>query len=572
MRIALVRSALLSGLLALLSACSSNEPAAGAGTCTLGCAAGLSCLTNSDFPTGTCTANCAAGASVCPSGTVCSPVLSSGSPYCLQSCASAPCPASTLCTSTASGQVCLASAAPDDAPITCSALQLVVGSPAGPATQPACQTPVVPSALASADVQLLGSHKPGSQVSFQLPAGAAGFSIISQAVAGQNAFIDCGPGIGVVANVPVPTPVLTPAGATFYDTTANLPVDLTTADLLFLSVGGQQPYTASLTFPNTSAGLSLALDGGLPGGMWTFAVNDYANEFQEPGGCDGGTVRNTYDVQVVVTPGPFPTTGQLNLDIYLVSKTLTAATAVTNAGVQLFANRFASFYANAGVCVGTVTFHDVPTWAKNAYASVTVDDDVVQDPCSDFRQMFTLASPGRTMALFFVDDMKATGEPPGDTIVGKDGAIPGMASYNGTIAGGSAVLDADLTATTGCHTDLSISCGPDRVALIAAHETGHFLGLFHPTEQTGDEFDPLVDTPACVCKLCETSASAAAACSNNPDGGMPTFVDDSVCSGASQQCGGANLLMFWLLNPSMVGAITPEEAAVMRVNPLLSAP
>jgi hypothetical protein len=573
---AFVRSALLSCGLSLLVACSgesgSPQGDGGAGTCASGCGPGLSCVTNSDFPSGTCTQGCAPG--ICPTGTVCSPVLSSGASYCLQSCAGVSCPSGTLCSTTASGQVCLPTQEPVKSPISCAAPTLAVGATPGPATQPACRMPVVPSALPPGDVQLLGSHKPGAQVSFQVPAGATGFSIISQAVAGQNGFIDCGPGIGVLANVPVPTPILTPAGATFYDATANIPADLTTADLLFLSTGGQQPYTASLTFPNTSAGLTLALDGGLPAGTWTFDVNDYANEFQGPGGCDAGAVRNTYDVEVVVAPGPFPTTSTLNVDVYLVSKTLTAATAVSNAGVQFFANRFASVYANAGVCVGTMTFHDVPAWAKDAYASVTVDDEVTQDPCSDFRQMLTLALPGRTMALFFVDDMQSSGEPAGDSIVGKDGAIPGMASYNGTIAGGSAVLDADITVVNGCSTgSINISsCGPDRVALIAAHETGHFLGMFHPTEQTGDEFDPLVDTAACVCQLCETSPSAAAACTTNPDGGMPTVVDNTVCGASSQQCGGANLLMFWLLSTSMTGAVTPEEAAVMRANPLLSAP
>jgi hypothetical protein len=433
----------------------------------------------------------------------------------------------------------------------------------------------VASALQASDVQLLGTHSPGESVSFSVPAGAAGFSIVSQAVSGQNGFIDC-PGQGVFANVPIPSLLLLPGGSTFFnfiDFNENYPPeDSTTASLAFFPVGGQQPYTAALTFPNTSAGLAMTLDGGLPGGTWSVVVNDFANEFNGPGvgACDAGTVRNAYDVEVVVTPGPLPSTGQLGVDIYLVSKTLDAGTAVNNAGVQQFALRFASVYANAGVCINTVTFHDVPTWAQDAYASVDVDDSTTQDPCSDFRQMFTLAEPGRTMALFFVDDITATGVPEGDEIVGKDGAIPGMATFNGTTAGGSVVLNADLAVVAGCSAALDpFNCGPDRVALIAAHETGHFLGLFHPTEQTGDEFDPLVDTASCVCALCETNAASAANCS---DGGTPTVVDNTVCSGTTQQCGGANLLMFWLLTTSMEGAITPEQGAVMRASPLISAP
>jgi hypothetical protein len=477
-----------------------------------------------------------------------------------------------LCTTTADGKVCLPPSEAVASPISCAAPQLVVGPASGPSTNPGCRLPVVGSALPAGDVQLLGSHSPGDKVSFTVPAGASGFSVVTQAVSGQNAFIDC-PGEGVLANVPVPTPITTPQGATFFDFNANLPTDLTTASLVFFIVGGQQPYTAALNFPNTTGGLEMVADGGLPGGQWSFDVNDFASLSEGPGGCDAGTLRNTYDVQVVVSPGPPPATGQMAVDVYLATKLFTAASAVSNAGVQAFAQRYASFYENAGVCVSSITFHDLPAWAVTKYSSINVDDDVDQDPCSDFRQMFTLAQSGRSMALFFVDDMVSTGEPAGDSIVGKDGAIPGNATYNGTIAGGSAVLAADINSTGGCTPGFNpISCGPDLVSIIGAHETGHFLGLFHSTESTGDSFDPVTDSATCVCALCETEPGQIAACSQNPDGGTPTLVDDTVCSGASQQCGGANLMMFWILTNSSTGAISPQEAAIMRGNPLISAP
>jgi hypothetical protein len=562
-----------SALLLLLAACSSSSGSDAGNnnnTCLTGCSGGLSCIQNSDFPSGTCTAVCAGG-NGCPSGTVCSPLLSSGQSYCLQDCVSGGCPGSMVCTTTFDGKLCLPASEAVASPISCAAPQLLVGPQPGPSTDPGCRMPVVASALQSGDVQQLGTFSPGKPASFTVPAGAAGFSIVSQAVSGQNGFLDCQG--QVVANVPVPTPVHTPGGSTFFDVTANPPLDLTTASLVFFSVSGQQPYTAALTFPNTTAGLALVLDGGLPGGQWTFDVNDYANEFQGPGGCDAGTLRNTYDVSVVVTPGPLPPTGQLAVDVYLVTNGLDAGGAVNTPVVQQFAARYASFYANAGVCVSTVTFHDVPAWALAKYRSVDVDGNVVQDPCSDLRQMFTLAESGRSMALFFVDDMVATGEPPGDVIVGLDGAIPGNATYNGTIAGGAAVLATDLSAIAGCTGQYQpAACGPDEVATIAAHETGHFLGLFHPTEQTGDSFDPLTDTASCVCALCETNSAAAAACTVNPDGGQPTVVDNSVCSSGTQLCGGADLLMFWIVTTDMKADISPEEAAVMRANPLISAP
>jgi hypothetical protein len=572
LRSLLSSSALVLGLVACSGSSSGTDSGPPNASCLSGCGAGLSCIQNSDFPTGACTAVCA-GASGCPSGTTCSPTLSSGQRYCLQSCASESCSGTEVCSTTADGQVCLPASEAVATPISCGSPQLLVGATAGPATDPGvCRTPVVASALAAGDVQSLGTHSPGTQVSFTVPAGAAGFSIISQAVTGQNAFLDCGQG-GIVSNVPVPTPILTPGGGTFFDYVAFLnsgPADLTTAPFVFFSVGGQQPYTAAVTFPNTTAGLDIVLDGGLPGGPWTFDVNDYANEFSGPGGCDAGTARNTYDVQVVVTPGPLPTTGQLAVDVYLVTTELDAGFAVTSPAVQAFASRYASFFANAGVCVSSLTFHDVPKWARDKYSSVDVDDAVDMDPCSDFRQMFTLAPGGRSMALFFVDDLVATGEPPNDVIVGKDGAIPGLATYNGTIAGGSVVLASDLFANRNCSSVYQpTACGSDTVATISGHETGHFLGMFHPTEATGDSFDPLSDTASCVCALCETKPASLANCS---DGGQATVVDDSVCGSTTQLCGGVNLLMFWILTTEMKGDISPQQAAVMRANPLISAP
>jgi hypothetical protein len=507
---------------------------------------------------------------------VCSPLLSSANSYCLQSCEHAACPASTLCTLTSVGNVCLASEAADATPISCAAPALEVGAVAGPAANPGCRTPVVASAFPAADVQALGVHKVGEQLSFSVPAGAAGFSIVSQAVS-TVPVVSFGGAAG--PNLAVPSPLLTPGGSTFFTDLAAPPDDLTTA-LLVSGLPAQGDFaayslfSAALNFPNSSAGLSLLQNGGLAAGTWSFVVNDYAQECLSTPGCDGGSASSTYDMSVVVSPGPLPSRGNLAVDVYLVTTSVSAAAAVASPAVQGFASRFASFYAEAGVCIGSITFHDVPAWAQAKYASLSVaSDDVELNQCSDYHQLFTLAEPSRSMALFFVDDLVNGSPAAGDEIVGQDGAIPGLPGFNGTIAGGAVVLAADLTTTTGCGTQFNAaSCGPDLVAGISAHETGHFLGLFHPTESTGDAFDPLIDTPACVCALCETDPSARAACSANPDGGQPTLVANDVCSGTTQQCSGANLMMFWLLTSSWAGAITPEEAAVMRANPLIAAP
>ncbi len=505
----------------------------------------------------------------------CSPVLASGSSYCLEACTGSSCPAGQLCTATSEGNVCLVKAVADSSAISCPAPQLLVGPLAGPSAYPGCQTPVVKSALPAADVQALGIHQVGEELSFTVPAGAVGFSIVSQAVS-TVPLISLG---GAPApNLAVPSPVLAPGNATFFSDFVAPPQDLTTALLVSgLPFQGNfaayTPYSAALNFPNSSAGLAISLNGGLPGGTWRFGVNDYASECASTPACDGGSQSSTYNVSVVVSPGPLSAHGALSVDVYLATTALNAQMAATSPAVQAFAARYAAFYAQAGICVGTITFHDLPAWAQAKYASLSVGEDNVElDACSDYHQLFTLADSTRGMALFFVDELVAGDEPPGDEIVGQDGAIPGPPGFNGSVAGGAVVVAADLTSTSGCGTQFNASCGPDLVAGISAHETGHFLGLFHPTESTGDAFDPLVDTPTCVCALCETNPVAAAACGANPDGGFPTFVSNDVCSSGTQQCGGANLMMFWLLTSSWAGDLTPEESAVMRANPLIAAP
>jgi hypothetical protein len=452
----------------------------------------------------------------------------------------------------------------------CAAPQLVVGAASGPSTDPGvCRTPTVSSAFAPANVQSFGVQSVGAQLSFTLPAGAVGFSIVSQAASSSTSTTIDYQGT-LIPNLPVPGLVLSPQGTTFYDDSVNLPSDQTT--LLLLSTT-PVPYTAALTFPNTSAGLALALDGGLAGGAWQFTVNDYAYECLVTPDCDGGAY-NSYDMSVLVKPGPLSVTGKMAADVYLVTTTtLDAATAVSSPAVQQFASRYAQFYAQAGVCVTTVTLHDVPAWAKAKYASLDVSNATYGLPCSDFRQLFTLAQGSDSMALFFVDDLTYTDpSTAGEHVVGFDGSIPGPASFNGTVAGGAVASMADLNQTASCSDVFNRDCGPDEVAYISAHETGHFLGLYHPTEQTGDYFDPLVDTPTCVCALCELDVGAAKACTTNPDGGLPTQVFASTCAGQNQECGGANLLMFWILEATSSGHFTPEQAAVVRANPLVSAP
>jgi hypothetical protein len=104
-------------------------------------------------------------------------------------------------------------------------------------------------------------------------------------------------------------------------------------------------------------------------------------------------------------------------------------------------------------------------------------------------------------------------------------------------------------------------CGPDEVAFIGAHETGHFLGLFHTTEQEGADFDPLTDTPKCPCLNCASAIDLPKCTSSSPP-----LVTAGRCN-VSSSCGGGDNLMFWLLSPGVSrGTLSAQQIQVMRLN------
>jgi len=104
------------------------------------------------------------------------------------------------------------------------------------------------------------------------------------------------------------------------------------------------------------------------------------------------------------------------------------------------------------------------------------------------------------------------------------------------------------------------------VAFISAHETGHFLGLFHTTEREGADFDPLTDTPKCPCTSCASTAQRSRCGTYGAN--SPALVADRCVSAPT--CAGGDNLMFWFLEPGYsAGVLTPQQSQVMRLNPLV---
>ena len=135
-------------------------------------------------------------------------------------------------------------------------------------------------------------------------------------------------------------------------------------------------------------------------------------------------------------------------------------------------------------------------------SNITVNIDpvtIISDPrfnevSSDFNNVDTAAlitmGDADRINLFFLERFSGFG---GSGLIGIAGGLPATlgikGQYNGVLINGTATRNSsdEFFART--------------TAEFAFHETGHFLGLYHTTEQFFDEHDVLPDTPECTTDL-----------------------------------------------------------------------
>ncbi|WP_242342020.1 zinc metalloprotease [Anaeromyxobacter terrae] len=435
----------------------------------------------------------------------------------------------------------------------------------GASCQTSIRAPVYPAA------QSLGQLQVGEEAHFQVPEGTWSISVVSQEVPGSAPDVIQYQSVSFPNSV-VPTSVTAPDGRVFYDDSATAPKDgngYSNYTGLLGYYGGFTPVSGALTLPNTSPGLDISRSaGGLPPGTWKFTVNDYAYECVRTTGCTGGSSSGRYDVQVLTRAGPITSTGTLDLDVYVASASTTAAGLARDPHLARLFQTVATVLGNAGLCLGSVVLHDLPSWAQAKYANVNIDST---GPCDPLSQLFTLAEAQRpSIHLFLVDELTVTTNTTDPfSIVGIDGSIPGPSGVPGTVNGGAVVTLADLGQGS-CGSTIDIAhCGTDHMAYIVAHEASHWLGLYHTTERSGTMFDPLTDTPTCACANCAPAADRATCENKLTDPSQTPFdMTGADCSQQAATCSGSSNLMFWLLDDTRSnGSVTPQQSEVMRLNP-----
>lgn len=182
------------------------------------------------------------------------------------------------------------------------------------------------------------------------------------------------------------------------------------------------------------------------------------------------TVRVTVYAELVYDE--VPEEGMVDLNIFFTgTQGWNAEDAEDDADVQELIHDMDEIYDQIGIDVGEVAFYDVsPTY------------QTIQDPFSgtgDLEELFAHSEQAELdgPSLFFVDTLHG-----GGGILGISGGIPGPMVIDGTPRSGVAIA-----------VDSTQAPGSPGVAKVTAHELGHYLGLFHTSEQNGGH-DPLPDT------------------------------------------------------------------------------
>lgn len=241
-------------------------------------------------------------------------------------------------------------------------------------------------------------------------------------------------------------------------------------------------------------------------------------------------------ITAFIKTGPPPINQRLCLNLFFVGTEVNSTTAQSSSVFQGIVDEVRSIYSGANVAIDAscISYYDV-----NSSSLSYIDSTDGYN--SELYQLFATSSSAaldERINIFFVRSIAGSG---GFTTLGVAGGIPGPPGVNGTQSSGVAV---GLESYGGPGT---MAAYADDIASTWAHEMGHYLGLYHTSEQNGASHDPLPDTSEC---------------SSSRDSNGDGYVSVEECSGS-----GADNLMFWS-SGGRQSDISSTQGDVMRLNPV----
>lgn len=243
-------------------------------------------------------------------------------------------------------------------------------------------------------------------------------------------------------------------------------------------------------------------------------------------------------VHLHVKSGPSPTQERVPMTFwFMLNSYLNAELARNDPTFQAAVSKMVSIYASAGIDIAPIVYRDVP----EPLASEFVAFDYVETPIEEVIGQVLGQRPASGTHMFFNDQLF---DSEGSILYGISAGLPGPPAVNDTAALGVFVaLDT--------HDVGSGQLDALELGATMSHELGHYFGLFHISEATGDSHDPLSDTAEC-------SASRDVDGSGELSGG---------------ECGeaAATNMMFWTSDEQFTqDQISPAQRWVLHRNPAIA--